>query len=116
MRPIDLYPKTERISIRVSKEIRALIHEAAKLQGINVSDYIMSVLIPAARRDILETRFAMFPPSDWENLFLDLQEPNSLLAAILNIRVPNWEQDDEDSDDGFENISIYDSLWHSRAT
>ena len=45
-----------RLDLRMTADNRALISEAAQPNGTSLSDYVMSVVVRAARRDVLKAR------------------------------------------------------------
>lgn len=47
--------KDARLDLRLPQETRALIAEAASLTGTSLTDYILNVVVPAARRDVMES-------------------------------------------------------------
>jgi len=49
----------------MTSENRALINEAAELNSTSLSDYVMSVVVRAARSDVLHARALQLKPDAW---------------------------------------------------
>lgn len=77
-------PKTERVDFRTTRDVKNLIERAATLQGMAVSEYIKSVIVPASQ-DVIEhhqTRLLADRDRDLFLLLLDSPpEPNTALRA-----------------------------------
>lgn len=67
-------PKDSRIDLRLTKEQKAVIEQAAALNGVSVSAYTLLHLLPQARRD-LENK---------EKLTLSNRDRDLFLSAIVN--------------------------------
>jgi uncharacterized protein (DUF1778 family) len=75
---------TERVDFRATPDIKALIERAAAIQGMAVSDYIRSVLVPASQQVIAQHETRVLSDRD-RDLFLQLLDnppaPNAALQA-----------------------------------
>jgi len=70
---------------------RALIGEAAQLNGTSLSDYVMSVVVRAARRDVLQARVLRLDPEAWDEFVAVLDAPDTDAMAALRSRVTRWD-------------------------
>lgn len=79
-----------RLDLRLPQEARALIVEAASLAGASLTDYVLSVVLPTARRDVLESRTIQLSRQAWDD-FLDIldRDDNPDLAALRD-HAPAW--------------------------
>jgi uncharacterized protein (DUF1778 family) len=71
--------KNKRIDIRVPEEIKEVLMTAAKLSGLTLSSYIISVSYKKAEMDLKEN----------ENLVLSNRDRDLLLSALNKIEEPN---------------------------
>ena len=67
-------PKDSRIDLRLTKEQKALIEQAAALNGVSVSAYTLLHLLPQARQDL----------KNKEKLTLSNRDRDLFLSAIVN--------------------------------
>jgi len=81
-----------RLDLRMSSENRALINEAADLNGTSLTDYVMSVVVRAARSDVLQARVLQLNPDAWDDFLAALSEPDSPAAAALRGRATRWDE------------------------
>jgi len=51
---METMTKDERVNFRIHADVKADIERAARLQGLNVSDFIISASLDAAKRLIME--------------------------------------------------------------
>jgi uncharacterized protein (DUF1778 family) len=74
--------KEERLEARVSPETKALVQEAAMLQGRSLSDFVVQSAVEAANRAILERELINLSRRDREafvNALLNPPEPSKRL-------------------------------------
>jgi len=71
---------------------RALISEAASLNGTSLTDYVMSVVVRAARSDVLQARVLRLDPAAWDDFVAALDEPDTEAMAALRTRTTMWDQ------------------------
>jgi len=75
----------------MSADNRALISEAAQLNGTSLSDYVMSVVVRAARRDVLQARVLRLDPEAWDDFVAVLDDPDTEAMAALRSRATRWD-------------------------
>ena len=80
-----------RLDLRMTADNRALISEAAQLNGTSLSDYVMSVVVRAARRDVLQARVLRLDPEAWEDFVAALDDPDTEAMASLRSRATRWD-------------------------
>lgn len=83
-------PKDARLDLRLPKETRALIAEAAALSGTSLTDYVLNVVVPAARRDVLESRTIRLSRRAWDDFLDILDRADNADLAALRERTPEW--------------------------
>ncbi len=54
--PKDARHETARLDLRLPREARELLDDAAAINGTTLTEYVLSRVLPAARRDVLEAR------------------------------------------------------------
>ena len=62
----------ERIDLRTSPELKALIVRAASTTGISLSAFLIACAQERARQVLAETETLMFSPRDWDAFFAAL--------------------------------------------
>jgi len=80
-----------RLDLRMTASNRALIGEAAQLNGTSVTDYVMSVVVRAARHDMLQARVLELAPDAWDDFIAALNEPDTDAMAALRTRATRWD-------------------------
>jgi len=80
-----------RLDLRMTTDNRALISEAAQLNGTSLSDYVMSVVVRAARRDVLQARVLRLDPEAWDDFVAVLDAPDTETMAALRSRATRWD-------------------------
>ena len=80
-----------RLDLRMTADNRALISEAAQLNGTSLSDYVMSVVVRAARQDVLQARVLRLNPEAWDDFMVALYESDTDAMAVLRSRVTRWD-------------------------
>jgi len=84
-------PRQARLDLRMTAANRALIGEAAQLSGTSVTDYVMSVVVRAARNDMLQARVLQLAPDAWDDFIAALDEPDTDAMAALRARATRWD-------------------------
>ena len=76
-------PQTARLDFRVSPQHKALIEEAASVEGRTVSDFAVSVLVKAASETIQRATMITLSARDSKTFLkmLDADGPNAALKA-----------------------------------
>nr|WP_300148909.1 DUF1778 domain-containing protein [Propionicimonas sp.] len=82
--------KDARLDLRLPKDTRALIAEAAALSGASLTDYVLSLVVPAARRDVLESRAIRLFREAWDDFLDILDRPDNADLAALREHAPQW--------------------------
>lgn len=81
------------LSVRVSRDERALLEAAAKHARTNLSDFIRRKAIEAAEADLLERRIVTIPAEDWEKFEAWVDAPARDIPALrqLSATRPAWQ-------------------------
>lgn len=82
--------KDARLDLRLPQETRALIAEAASLAGTSLTDYILNLVVPAARRDVVESKTITLSKQAWDDFLDVLDRPDSSRLAALREDAPAW--------------------------
>ena len=82
--------RAARLDLRLPKEARDLIAEAAALTGSSLTDYILGLVVPAARRDILESHTIKLSQESWSEFVEMLDRPDDARLAALREHTPEW--------------------------
>jgi uncharacterized protein (DUF1778 family)/predicted GNAT family N-acyltransferase len=56
-----------RLDLRLPRATRALIVEAASLSGASLTDYVLNLVVPAARRDVIDAKTIRLSQQAWED-------------------------------------------------
>jgi uncharacterized protein (DUF1778 family) len=83
-------PKDARLDLRMTHEARAVIGEAASLTGASMTDYVLGIVLPAARRDVIESRTIALSREAWTDFLDILDRPDNPSLAALRDRTPEW--------------------------
>lgn len=83
--------KDARLDLRLPKETRSLIVEAASLSGTSLTDYVLNLVVPAARRDVIESRTIRLSHEAWADFLDILDRPDSAELAAMREHAPAWE-------------------------
>ncbi len=67
--------KTERIDVRASSQVKALIQEAAKASHKNVSEFLLDAGIAMAHETLAEQRLFMLTEEQWGQFQAALERP-----------------------------------------
>jgi uncharacterized protein (DUF1778 family) len=79
-----------RLDLRLPKEARAVIAEAAALAGMTLTDYVLGLVVPAARRDVAAAGAIRLSRGAWEGFLDILDRPDSAEASALRDHRPAW--------------------------
>jgi uncharacterized protein (DUF1778 family) len=74
--------KRERVEVRVSAEVKALIERAALLQDCSISEYVVRSTLEAAERDIRDHDIITLTARDSEIFVSELLNPTPPNAAL----------------------------------
>ena len=85
--------RSARLDLRLTPENRETIAQAAALAGTNLTDYVTSVTLGAARRDIAAARTIFLDAAAWDGFLRILDEPDTPAMERLRNRATRW--DDE---------------------
>lgn len=58
-------PKKARLDLRLPEDARSLIVDAVELAGPSLTDYVLSIVVPTARRDVLEAQTVRLGKRAW---------------------------------------------------
>jgi len=89
--PASRRTRTARLDLRLSPENRELIAQAAQTNDMTLVDYVLSVVIPAARRDVAESRTTYLSQEAWNNFLAILDEPDTTAMAALRQHPTRWD-------------------------
>ncbi len=84
--------KNARLDLRLPSDARALIVEAAALSGVSLTDYVLNIVVPAARRDLIEARTIRLSKQGWDDFLDILDRPDSQVLTELREHRPNWDE------------------------
>jgi uncharacterized protein (DUF1778 family) len=74
--------KDNRIDLRVTQEQKALLEQAASLQGVSLSAYTISRLLPLAQQDIAAQEKLVLSDRDRDLLMDSLENPPELQGKL----------------------------------
>ena len=89
------HPRSARLDLRLPQDARDLISEAAALSGTSLTDYVLGVVMPAARRDVIESKTIYLSKNAWSDFLDALEQPDSEALATLRLREPRWAEPSE---------------------
>ena len=78
-------PKAEMLNIRASSSQKAMLAEAARLQNMNVSQFVLSKSLEAADEVIAEQRIIRVSSEEYDWLLAKLEEPPKDLSKLHEI-------------------------------
>lgn len=78
-------PKAEMLNIRASSTQKAKLAEAARLQNMNVSQFVLSKSLDAAEEVIAEQRVIRVSADEYEWLLARLEEPPQDLPKLREL-------------------------------
>jgi uncharacterized protein (DUF1778 family) len=82
------------LSVRVSRDERALLEAAAEQSRTSLSDFVRRKAIEAAEAEILERSTVVIPAADWEAFEAWARRPakaSPVLRELLDL-TPTWER------------------------
>lgn len=77
-------PRDDRIDLRISPEIKALLSRAASYSGMSLSSFLVSIAADRAKEVVAEHESLTLSPRDWEAFLAaldDADRPRPRLAA-----------------------------------
>ena len=80
--------KSNRIDFRISEENKNILEEAAKINNLSLSSYILSVVMKQAKIDIENNEILKLNNKDKDlimNLLNDSLEPNDNLIKLMKL-------------------------------
>ncbi|MEQ1530010.1 MAG: DUF1778 domain-containing protein [Methylococcales bacterium] len=87
-------PGYERIDLRTSPEIKALLSRAASLSGVSLSAFLVGIAQERAKQILAESETVNFSSQDWDAFFnaLDnIDKPRPKLKSAADAYL-NWQQ------------------------
>lgn len=75
-------PKAEQLNIRASAAQKAKLAEAARLQNMNVSQFVLSKSLDAAEEVIADQRLVRVAKEEYDWLMAKLDEPAKEIPAL----------------------------------
>lgn len=90
-RTSEAVTRTARLDLRMTPDNKETIAQAAALVGSNVSDYVTSVSLSAARRDIAAARVITLEADAWDDFLKALDEPDTAAIEKLRTRRTRWD-------------------------
>lgn len=73
--PFAQHTKTERIDVRASGQVKALLQEAAKASHKNVSEFLLDAGIAMAHETLAEQRLFLLTDEQWGQFQIALDRP-----------------------------------------
>jgi len=73
--PAVQYAKTERIDVRASGQVKALLQEAAKASHKNVSEFLLDAGLALAHETLAEQRLFLLTDEQWSEFQVALERP-----------------------------------------
>ena len=83
---------TSVLSVRVSKQERALLEAASELARTSLSEFIRRKAVDAAEADIVERRIVTIPAKDWEAFEAWTNRPAREVKGLKDLAgtAPTW--------------------------
>lgn len=78
-------PKGETLNIRASSSQKAMLAEAARLQNMNVSQFVLNKSLDAAEEVIAEQRVIRVSSEEYDWLLAKLEEPPQDLPKLREL-------------------------------
>ena len=84
----------ERIDLRTSTEIKALLSRAASLSGVSLSAFLVSTAQERARQIVSDSETLSLSPRDWEAFFKALDDTETVRPKLQTAadEYLNWKQ------------------------
>ncbi len=73
--PFPQHAKTERVDVRASKQVKALLQEAARVSHKNVSEFLLEAGIAMAHETLAEQRLFTLTDEQWQHFQAALERP-----------------------------------------
>jgi uncharacterized protein (DUF1778 family) len=73
--PFAQHAKTERIDVRASGQVKALLQEAARASHKNVSEFLLDAGIAMAHETLADQRLFLLTDEQWEQFQAALDRP-----------------------------------------
>ena len=73
--PVVQYAKTERIDVRASGQVKALLQEAAKASHKNVSEFLLDAGLALAHETLAEQHLFLLTDEQWSEFQAALERP-----------------------------------------
>jgi uncharacterized protein (DUF1778 family) len=85
---------TSVLSVRVSRDERALLEAASEQARTSLSEFIRRKALDAAEADMLERRIVTIPAKDWEAFEAWANSPPQAITALdeLARKPPTWQK------------------------
>ncbi len=82
------------LSVRLSKQERALLEAASEQARTSVSDFVRRKALDAAELDMMERRIITIPAADWEAFERWAQAPAQDIPGLRDLaaRPPTWQE------------------------
>ncbi len=82
------------LSVRLSKQERALLEAASEQARTSVSDFVRRRALDAAELDMMERRIITIPAADWEAFERWTQAPAQDIPGLRDLaaRPPTWQE------------------------
>lgn len=77
--------KTERLSLRLTREQDAVLRRAADARGESANDFVVRNAVEAAETELADRRVFVVDDSAWEELQELLSRPPALQAAMVKL-------------------------------
>ena len=87
-------PSSSVLSVRVSRDERALLEAAAEQAHTNLSEFVRRKAIEAAEAEILERSVVVIPAADWASFETWAKRPAKASGALRELfdLTPTWER------------------------
>lgn len=69
-----------------------MIEQAAALTGTSMTDYVLNVVVPAARNDVLAAATIQLSQQEWDDFVDILDRTDSPELTALRNRRPEWDE------------------------
>ena len=89
--PSRVRTRTARLDLRLSPANRDMIARAAQANDTTLVDYVLGVVIPAARRDLAQAHTTYLSREAWNDFVTMLDEPDTPAMAALRQRSTRWD-------------------------
>lgn len=89
--PSQRRTRSARLDLRLSPANRDLIAQAAQANDTTLVDYVLGVVIPAARRDVAQAHTTYLSHEAWNDFLAMLDEPDTPAMAALRQRPTRWD-------------------------